>query len=322
MSLGDLLRQFKGKRALVVGDLMVDEYLFCNATRISPEAPVMVVRHSRTERLPGGAANVARNLKSLGAEVQVIGIAGEDRGATLLEEAMTQQGLSPMLIRDPERETTRKVRVLADATHQALRIDFEADDPISTDLEEKLLNAVDQTVRDVDVVILSDYVKGCLTPTVIHHVVDSARKHGVKVVANAKPKSLKHYRGATLVSVNRLEATEALGLPRLLDPESATQPIHELRSNSGVEQLLVTLGDKGMLAVSVKETVRLPARKIEVFDTAGAGDTVIATVALGMATAGFDESVFRLAIETSACVVRHVGVATPSQEDLAAIAEL
>lgn len=320
MSLRELLDKFKGMRALVVGDLMVDEYLFCNATRISPEAPVMVVRHARTERLPGGAANVARNLKSLGAEVQVVGIAGEDRGATLLEEAMTQQGLSPILIRDPKRETTRKVRVLADATHQALRIDFEADDPIPADIEKELVNTVEQLVSEADVVILSDYVKGCLTPSVIPQLVASARRHGKTVVANAKPRSLKNYRGATLVSVNRLEASEALGLSRLIDPETPFEPIHQLRADSGVENLLVTLGDKGLLAVSENDSVRLPARKIEVFDTAGAGDTVIATVALGMAAVGFEESVFRLAVETSACVVRHVGVATPSEEDLAAIA--
>lgn len=320
MSLRDLLDKFKGMRALVVGDLMVDEYLFCNATRISPEAPVMVVRHARTERLPGGAANVARNLKSLGAEVQVVGIAGEDRGATLLEEAMTQQGLSPILIRDPKRETTRKVRVLADATHQALRIDFEADDPIPKEIETDLVSKVDQMVSKVDVVILSDYVKGCLTPTGIPQLVQCAKQQGKTVVANAKPRSLKHYRGATLVSINRLEASEALGFSKLIDPDSAAEPIQQLRADSGVENLLVTLGDKGMLAVSENDSVRLPARKIEVFDTAGAGDTVIATVALGMAAVGFDESVFRLAVETSACVVRHVGVATPSEEDLAAIA--
>jgi D-beta-D-heptose 7-phosphate kinase/D-beta-D-heptose 1-phosphate adenosyltransferase len=307
---------------LVVGDVMVDEYLHCQATRISPEAPVMVVRHARTERLPGGAANVARNLMSLGSTATVLGVVGDDRGGELLEEAMSAQNVACELIRIPDRATTRKVRVLADATHQALRIDFETEVPIDVEAERKIIDTAKSLLGECDLLLCSDYVKGTLTRQVVSELVAHCKDLGKFVVANAKPKSIETYRGADLVSVNRLEATEALELGHSLPVEQAPAACQELAKRHGVSAVLVTLGEHGMAAGDATQSFRVPARKVEVFDTAGAGDTVIATVALGMASAGFQPAIFELAAETSACVVRHVGVATPTPSDLAALRQL
>lgn len=303
-------------RALVVGDLMLDEYIFGKATRISPEAPVMVIRQESTKRLPGGAANVARNLAALGAKVSTVGLVGDDEAAGMLEQSLQQSGLCDHeLIRDGSRSTTRKTRVVADHSHQVLRIDAENDAVASADVQAKLRQALSSRIADADVIVLSDYLKGTLAEPVVRHCIDTARAHGKTVVANPKPRSAGYFRGATLLSLNRAEATEAIGEHRPIDVSAAEETASRLKERYGVDSILVTLGEAGMAAVG-PSSIRVAAPRVEVYDTAGAGDTVIATVALGLAAAGFDASVFELAAQTSACVVRHVGVATPSAEDL------
>lgn len=314
MTYGELLTGFKGQRVVVVGDVMIDEYLYGDATRISPEAPVMVVRHGRTERLPGGAANVARNLQALGASVHLIGVVGDDPGAEMLEACLREQGLdSVTLVKEGGRATTRKVRVLADATHQTLRIDFEDDHPVGAATASEIVDSVRRQTDGAQVLLLSDYVKGALTEEVVQGCIEAVT---VPVVANAKPESIERYRGIELVSVNRAEATKALGRSKPIERSEAVAAARELRNRYEVGGILLTLGHEGMVAVG-REVVEVPARRVEVYDTAGAGDTVIATVALGIGSAGFRREVFELAAETAACVVRHVGVATPSPRDLA-----
>jgi rfaE bifunctional protein kinase chain/domain len=314
---GELLRRFKGLRALVIGDLMLDEYIFGKAARISPEAPVIVIRQTSTDRLPGGAANVARNLQALGAETRVLGVIGCDDAGDMLAEALMNQGMDAKnLVRDKERPTTRKTRVVADHSHQVLRIDHEAEESISQPLIDALRLAAAKMVPESDVVVLSDYLKGALTASVAEQVIEIARRSGVPVIVNPKPRSLGQYRGADLVSLNRSEAAEALGMWSGLKDDAATQGARRIQQELGVASVLVTLGESGMVAVGSGE-VQVDAPRVEVYDTAGAGDTVIATVALGYASAGFERAVFELAAQTAASVVKHVGVATPSAEDLA-----
>lgn len=316
MTLGELLDRFHGVKALVIGDFMLDEYIFGRATRISPEAPVMVVHHQRTTRLPGGAANVARNLLALGAETHSVGVAGDDPAGDLLQESLREQGLTHVnLLRDPERSTTRKTRVIAGHSHQVLRIDHEDDGELSHGVEEQLVEAAVRALPSMQVVVLSDYLKGALSQRVIGKVIQEARSLGKTVVANPKPRSLNSYRGASLISLNRAEASEALNLHRGLSDSNALEGAQTLRSSIGVDGVLVTLGESGMAASGATDWfVKAPA--VEVYDTAGAGDTVVATAALGLTVAGFAEEVFQLAAQTAACVVRHVGVATPSASDI------
>lgn len=320
MNHSELLARFQGMNALVVGDLMLDEYIFGRATRISPEAPVMVVRQQQTKNLPGGAANVARNLIALGANVSMIGVLGCDRSGETLESSLQDQGiLTTGIVHEPTRITTRKTRVVADHSHQVLRIDHEDEGPISAATEAKLLEQAGNHLNNCDVVVLSDYLKGAVSPKLCEHVIASANAKGIPVVANPKPRTLSHYKGATLVSLNRLEASEALGRWQGLEDDDALQAAQALKVSIGVKNVLITLGEAGM-AVFGDGSLTVPAPRVEVYDTAGAGDTVVATVALGIAASEFSEQIFTLAALTAACVVRRVGVATPSKADLASIA--
>ena len=322
MKLSELLDGFRGVKALVIGDLMLDEYVFGRATRISPEAPVMVVKHQRTTRVPGGAANVARNIIALGGSAKAIGVAGNDEAGDLLEKSFHDHGFTDvLLLRDPARSTTRKTRVLADHTHQVLRIDQEDDVPISGEISDQLLKSAEAAVAEVDVVVLSDYMKGVLTERLAKAIIERARSLGKIVVANPKPRTLPWYEGANLVSLNRAEASEALNLHHDITVKEAVASAEELRSKTNCDAVLLTLGEGGMVAAG-GETLAIAAPKVEVYDTAGAGDTVIATVALGLSTSGFRKEVFELAAQTAGSVVRHVGVAVPSEADLNAIRAL
>lgn len=318
MSFSSLLDSFKGMPALVIGDLMLDEYHFGHATRISPEAPVMVIRHSRSTQLPGGAANVALNLKALGAKPTLIGVAGQDAAGDQLENCLKLSELHGYrLIREPNRQTTKKTRIVANHAHQVLRLDFEASGQIDPKTEDALLDAVKKEVKSSAVVLISDYLKGTCTNKLCDWTIRWAKEAGVPVVVNPKPSSLDFYRGASLVSLNQTEALEA-ALIQGITEKNSIRDAKEFIEAQGFESVLVTKGEAGMVAYG-SETIDVPAPKVEVYDTAGAGDTVIATVALGMASVGFKKEIFELAAQTAACVVRHVGVATPSQEDLAAI---
>lgn len=302
-------------RALVVGDLMLDEYIFGHAARISPEAPVMVVRQERTQQLPGGAANVALNLKSLGAETSVVGLVGADEAGLALDEALSKAGLLARLIVDSTRVTTRKTRIVADHRHQVLRVDHESTEPAGAHIGDLIVEAAAELGRDADVVVLSDYLKGSLSPSVVAALLEALK--GKTLVANPKPASLNLYRGVGLLSLNRAEASAALGAP--VEDANADNAALTLRERFGVQSVLITLGEAGMVAASTDGVFRIPAPRVEVYDTAGAGDTVIATVALGLAAVGFDQDIFDLAALTAASVVRRVGVATPSPEDLASL---
>lgn len=315
---GDLLDRFASMRALVVGDLMLDEYIFGRATRISPEAPVMVVRQTGSKTVPGGAANVALNLAALGATVEVAGVVGVDAAGQMLESELVERGGKlDSLVRDLGRTTTRKTRVLADHAHQVLRIDDEDDAPLSHEIESELLERVEAAMPGSDVVVLSDYLKGTMTERIVQETINLCHCRQVPVVANPKPRSAALYNRSTMVSLNRYEATDLLGLHRPLGAEEAPDAAQELRYRLDVESVLVTLGESGLVAVSGEACYQVKAPRVEVYDTAGAGDTVVATVALGQAAFGFVEDVFKLAAQTGAKVVQRVGVACPTAEDLA-----
>lgn len=314
MNFRALLESFRGKRVCVLGDLMVDEYLFGSATRISPEAPVMVVRHAKTERLPGGAANVARNINALGGKVHLVGVCGTDEGAERLRQCLNEQRIQSTLFEDPSRATTRKVRILADGAHQTLRVDFEDTHPIPATLATQLAEAVQ---ADADVIILSDYTKGVLLPNLVADIIAA---HPGKVVANVKPETISHYKGAALASLNRVETEKAVG--HTIDRSSASFAGSTLRTDHEIGTVLITLGADGMVAVGPDGPIETNAVPVSVFDPAGAGDTVIATVALGLCSVGPTPEVFALAAQTAACVVRRVGVATPTEEDFAMISSL
>ena len=322
MSLGALLASFKGVRAAVLGDLMLDEYVFGTASRISPEAPVMVVRQERTRSVPGGAANVAKNVVALGGDVHVVGVVGDDEAGRALTEAIrSQDRTAASVIVDRSRVTTKKTRIVADHAHQVLRIDSESDAPVSEEVSNQLGEAVRKALEGSRVLVLSDYRKGALTDRVAREAIAAARAKNIPVVANPKPKSAGNYRGSQVVTLNRAEASRLLGSD-VHDHETALGVAEKARALLGVEAVIVTLGAAGMVASTPGGDLRADPPKVEVSDVAGAGDTVAAAVALARAIGPLGQDAIQLAAEASARVVRHVGVAVPDERDLEEIRAL
>jgi len=319
----EYLRSFHELKAIVIGDLMLDEYVFGRATRISQEAPVLVVKQQRVSAVPGGAANVAMNIMALGASVGILGVVGADLAGQNLEDSLVFSGIEKLaILKDPTRPTTRKTRVVANHSHQVLRIDHETEEPISSALEEQLIDALDKACEGRDVILVSDYQKGVVVGSTIEKIVALGKKHGLAVVANAKPESAKYYKGATAVSLNRFEASTAIGRMKPIEDSEAEDVVRKLQNELDIDTMIVTLGSSGMVATSKSETSKVPAVKVEVYDEAGAGDTVIATIALCSCQGPIDRSALELATFTAAAVVRKVGVAVPSDEDLRSIAEI
>ena len=323
MRVTQYLAEFPTKSALVVGDLMLDEYIFGSASRISQEAPVIVVKQNRVSSVPGGAANVAMNLMALGANTGVVGVIGDDAAADDLEGSLKLSGVDPIeVFRDPTRPTTRKTRVVANHSHQVLRIDIEEESPISGTMIDALVERVKLTAKGRDVLLLSDYQKGAIPGPVIERIVSLGKELGVPVVANAKPGSAQHYHGANVVSLNRFEASSAMGYLNPITDEMAIDTAKKLRHKLEIDSLVITLGASGMVVANAQEAQSVPAIRVEVYDEAGAGDTVIATLALCATCGPIGVEALRLASHTAACVVRKVGVAVPSAEDLQQIAQV
>jgi D-beta-D-heptose 7-phosphate kinase/D-beta-D-heptose 1-phosphate adenosyltransferase len=318
MTFSELLDQFCHLTINVVGDVMLDEYLFGRISRISPEAPVMVVQQESRRCVPGGAANVALNVAALGAQAGVVGVAGNDESGDSLKRALAELPLDDGLVYVPNRPTTRKTRVVANHSHQVLRIDHETVEPVSSAVG-SLITA--NAVRPADGILFSDYRKGALTDDVVTAVMAYAKRESVPVFVNAKPESAPLFRGAKLVTVNRSEASGCLGRP-IGFPDDALDAAAELRERLQVECVVVTLGEDGLATSHPGGNFHFRAPHVEAYDVAGAGDTVVATLALGVATAGFEPKVFELAVQVAAKVVRHVGVVAPTAADLADVRSL
>lgn len=318
--LADLLGKFSGKRVLVVGDLMLDEYIWGTATRISPEAPVMVIDAERETNVPGGAANVAHNIVSLGGHAELVGVVGGDLAGERLRNDLAELGISTLgIVTDPKRRTTRKTRVIAHH-QQVLRVDRENRVVPNEPIERSLLDHIGALIPGCDAVILSDYRKGCLTDTLISATIQAAGKQRCPVAANSKPASAPLYEGASLVSLNRLEAETLVDRP-LEEPTAVVEACSHLPRKLGVGAILVTLGEQGIVALGEGKAQHISALLVEVYDTAGAGDTVIASCTLAMAAGAPLSDAVRLANIAAGCVVRKVGVATATPEELLSLAE-
>jgi len=323
MTFAQLLDAFASQRAIVVGDLMLDQYIFGRATRISPEAPVMVVKQERTSAVPGGAANVAHNLAVLAAGVEVVGAIGQDSAGDQLLQAIQAQGVGVRgVIACGDVETTRKTRVVADHSHQVLRIDAESTTPIPGQVEEALARISEALMGDASVIVFSDYLKGTLTPGLVSRVMQAAESRRLPVAVNPKPRSAAQYRGATVMTMNRDELSSLVGSPQPLEDEQVPAAADQARQACEVGTMVATVGAAGMFVTdgAVREWVAAP--RVEVYDTAGAGDTVIACAALGLACVGARREVFELAAQLAARVVQKVGVAVPSASDLDGIRSL
>ncbi len=260
-------------RVLVVGDVMLDEYWFGNVRRISPEAPVPIVHVSHSDERPGGAANVARNIASLGARAMLLSVVGADSTADRLRHALDQAGVEHRLSVDGNIRTTLKLRVIGQ-NQQMLRVDFE-EPPSSASLEAKRED-FERYVSSADIVVFSDYDKGALRH--VGDLIAMARRAGLPVLVDPKGRDYSRYAGATIVTPNRAELTEAVG--RWDSPEEMDRKAEALRAELGLDALMLTMSEQGMRLYLPGQIVHEPAQAREVFDVSGAGDTAIAALAL------------------------------------------
>lgn len=302
-------------RCLVIGDLMLDEYLWGRADRISPEAPVQVVDVIREELRLGGAGNVVHNLSALGAQVSVCSVVGDDsNGRELLGQLCHHHIDTSAIFQDAGRRTSRKTRVVA-AHQQIVRIDRESREALPEDVEQQLCDWIADHVREFSVIVLSDYNKGVLTPAVISSAVSSAAGAGVPVLVDPKGTDYTRYGGATLLTPNRKEAEAASGIA-ITDAVSLAQAAAAIMSAAGLQHLLITRSEEGMSLFSkAGGVVNIPTVAREVFDVSGAGDTVLATLAVGIASGFSMAEAARLANVAAGIAVGKLGtsIVTPQE---------
>lgn len=296
-------------RILVVGDVMLDRYWFGDVSRISPEAPVPVVKVGRNEERLGGAANVARNVAALGANCRLLSVVGADEAGRALMNLLKAERIDASLHEDGSVATTIKLRVIG-RQQQLLRIDFETQpshEVLSAKLEE-----FDRLVNDCDVVVLSDYGKGGLLH--ITRMIDRARKLGKRVLVDPKGDEYARYAGATLLTPNRAEFREVAGSWK--NEEEFKTKAESLRRQLGLEALLVTRSEEGMSLFRENQSEHVAAHAREVYDVSGAGDTVIATLAVALAAGADYEEAMRLANKAGGIVVGKLGTAVVTPEEL------
>jgi D-glycero-beta-D-manno-heptose-7-phosphate kinase len=306
-----MLEKISQVRLLVVGDVMLDRYWFGEVSRISPEAPVPVVKVERIEERLGGAANVARNAAALGAKTALLSVVGNDEAGRSLAIMLAEGQIDAGLHVDSDIDTTVKLRVIG-RQQQLLRIDFET--APSHEILQAKLSEFEKRVADSDVVILSDYGKGGLTH--IAEMIRLARAAGKPVLVDPKGDDYAKYAGATVITPNRSELRDVVG--RWSSEDELARKSQKLRGELGLEALLVTRSEEGMTLFCEGETHHQAAQALEVFDVSGAGDTVIATLAVMLAAgADWDEAI-RTANIAASIVVGKLGTAVVTREELAA----
>ena len=307
---------FANTKILIVGDVMLDRYLWGDVARISPEAPVPIVRLRSETQAPGGAANVAANIEGLGATAFLIGCVGNDRDANAVDMILVEAGVNSVkLVRCGSRQTTVKTRIIAH--HQQItRVDQETVDPLAQSEKAELLLAIKEVAPQVTAIVLSDYAKGVLDEEVVQATIAIAKTADIPVIVDPKGCDYIKYRGAKLLTPNRKEAIEACRMDDemkdVVDVAGA-----QLLAENDVEAILITQGEEGMsLFTRSGENLRLRASARDVYDVTGAGDTVIATLAVTLA-AGFDiQTAARLANAAAGIVVEQVGTTPIKFESL------
>ena len=315
-SLEKIVRRFKGANVMVVGDLILDEFIWGDVSRISPEAPVPVVWVKKESFMPGGASNVANNLSSLGGKVYSIGVIGDDERGAILKGCLDRKGIdtSGVLV-DGTRPTTLKTRVVA-GHQQVVRIDKEKTDHLSDSMVRRMIDNIAQTMKKVDAVIIEDYGKGVITPKLLQKIVPLAKRSKKIISVDPKEAHFKYYKGITVITPNNHEASHAVGF-QITDDKTLRKAGEALLSKVGCKIALVTLGENGMAVFCKgKPMAHIPTFAQEVFDVSGAGDTVIAAYTLGLASGGDPVKSAYIANCAAGIVVGKVGIAVVDPDEL------
>ncbi|MEI9998026.1 MAG: D-glycero-beta-D-manno-heptose-7-phosphate kinase [Verrucomicrobiota bacterium] len=327
--LAEILAAFPRCRILVVGDVMLDEFLWGKVTRISPEAPVPIVDIQRRAAYPGGAANVARNLASLGAQTGLGGVIGEDEAGGRLLRLLADKTIDAGLLRrTPLRPTTHKTRVCAitrqlhdhldiEDQQQIVRVDDETRAPLDAGSKRWLFDRLRAAIADHDAVILEDYAKGLIDQELVTLVIAEAKKHGTIVAIDPNPANPFDWSGATVLKPNRKEAFQSVGMPYSTDEEAVLRAGAMLQKRHTVRHVLITLGEAGMLLLEQgAKPYHTPTRAQEVFDVSGAGDTAIAAFTLALAAGANGIEAAEIANHAAGVVVGKLGTATLNVEEL------
>lgn len=309
---------FSGCRVLVVGDLMLDEYVWGSVDRISPEAPVQIVTVEREEYTLGGAGNVVNNLAALGARVSVTGVIGTLADGDRMMALFDALGVDASgVVRDPDRPTTRKTRIIA-ANQHVLRIDRETRSTIPKEIHRRITAFILEKLPESDVILISDYGKGVVTPALIRRAAAGADACGRVAVADPKGLDFSKYAGLSMLTPNQKEAALAAGLD-ITDEDSLVRAAGRILQTSGVRNLLVTRGKDGMMLFQEGEAPYvIPSRARQVYDVSGAGDTVLSVLGLGVAAGLSFREAAEMANTAAGIVVGKVGTATVTPEELSA----
>ncbi len=311
-----ILDRFSSVRILVVGDIVLDHYIWGEVHRISPEAPIPVVHVVRESFTLGGAANVAHNLRTLGAEVIVCGVLGDDGYGRMLADLLEEAGIvNRTSLAEPGRPTTLKSRVIAQR-QQVVRVDREMVDPLSPDITATLVRQISQILPDVDAVIVEDYGKGVINPELLADVLAKARETHKIITVDPKMDHLDYYKGITAITPNRQEAEYVLHT-RIRDQDSLYKAGGQLLDLLECRAVLITLGEQGMcLFESGCPPLDIPTHAREVYDVSGAGDTVIAVFTAALASRASMSDAARLSNLAAGIVVEKLGTATVSLQEI------
>ena len=317
------LTALSDKRILVIGDVMLDRYLWGDVSRISPEAPVPVVHVLQRSEVPGGAGNVASNLAGLQCPVSILGVRGNDDAGNRLEDILRQKGIEPLFQVSRSRPTITKTRIMAKG-QQLLRLDEEQPRTLSQELESGIIAGFEQHISRCDGVVLSDYGKGLLqTPGICQHIINGCNRRRIPVLVDPKGTDWRRYQNATCITPNTAEFALVFGADVSKDDMALRRAADEIRGSFGLECLLVTRGAQGMhLCGGADATLDIPARAREVFDVSGAGDTVIATLAAGLAIGLSFAQAARLANMAAGIVVGKLGTQPITRPELATALQL
>lgn len=315
MNISRLFNQFENTKVLVLGDVMIDAYFYGSVSRISPEAPVPIVNLTKKEQRLGGAANVALNLKSLGAEPIICSIKGNDADGQRLKELCTDNGLVvDGLINDYKRETTVKTRIIGNS-HQLLRIDEEDTADIDESVEDLVYEAVNSFIDQVDVLIFQDYNKGLLTAGLIQRVIALCTSKKVPMVVDPKFNNFYEYKGVTLFKPNKKEIQQAENITDKLNLRDIKVLASTVRQKLNAAKIMTTLSEDGVIIINETETIHLPAHARKIVDVSGAGDSVLSVAALCVAAGIGDEITAALSNLAGGIVCEQIGV-VPIDKDL------
>jgi len=310
-----ILDNFKGKKILVIGDIMLDKYIWGDVSRISPEAPVQVVNVLRETYEAGGAANVSNNIAALGGFAYMVGISGNDEARNILLDELGKKGIiTEGVFIDKDKPTTQKVRIIG-KSQQLLRVDYENKEHLHKEIENSIIKFLEKITEKIDVVVISDYAKGVITKNVCLKSIEVSKKYNKPIIADPKPKHRDFYANVTLITPNNAEASEMSGIE-----DGGNDAVAEIGNNLMKHlntNVLVTRGEKGMSLVEKDGNItNIPAKAREVYSLIGAGDTVVATIALATASGAELKEAALLANIAAGIKVGKIGTTSVSIDEI------